>query len=213
MITDLRQRWHECMNDHTTSTCQHAPLWTRFWFAVHLHRYFFFSSLWTTVCLVNAWLQTKFPSLHIPTSVLSSKYRQRRLILHLSYRSLTHTVRCAGLMQHFACACRKNSTFASPSQSKTRILNAKLNHRHENLFQTKGASGSLKMDPHPLLMTSLPCLFCSCSMQRGKKRLVQKYFMPVSCLRYCFHTVLHGGGGLPLKCQRRLHLSFELSLT
>lgn len=52
------------------------------------------------------------------------------------------------------------------------------------------------MDQHPLLMSSLPWLFNSHmnSMQRGKKRLVEKYFIPVSCLYYCFHPVLLGGG-------------------
>lgn len=38
----------------------------------------------------------------------------------------------------------KNSTFARPSQSKTRILNRKLNRRHENQFQTKGGQWIIK---------------------------------------------------------------------
>lgn len=35
----------------------------------------------------------------------------------------------------------------------------KLKRGRESQFRAKGASGSLKMDPHPLLMPSLPCLF------------------------------------------------------
>lgn len=157
----------------------------------------------------------------LPYFSISSKYRQRRLIPHLSVsHSHTNSQVYAGLMRHFACAGKRKK---KKEEAHLRVpLKAKHGFWAENStmdtkvsFKLKGASGSLKMDLHPLLMPSLPCLFCSCrnSMQKGKKRLVQKCFIPVSCLYYCFHPALLGGGWLPLWCQRRVRLPFELSLT
>lgn len=82
----------------------------------------------------------------LPYLSISSKYRQRRLIPHLSVsHSHTNNQVYAGLMRHFACAGkRKKNTFASPSQSKTRILSRKLNHGHESQFQAKGGQWIIK---------------------------------------------------------------------
>lgn len=122
-------------------------------------------------------------------------------------------------MRHFACAGKRKKEEEEGAHLRV-PLKAKHGFWAENStmdtkvsFKLKGASGSLKMDPHPLLMPSLPCLFCSRmnSMQKGKRRLVQKCFIPVSYLYYCFHLALLGGGWLPLWCQRRVRLPFEIS--
>lgn len=113
---------------------------------------------------------------------------------------------------------KKRSTFAIPSQSKTQILSRKLNRGHESQFQAKGASGSLKMDPHPLLMASLPCLFCSRmnSMQRGKMRHVQKVLHPRILFVYLLPPSAPWRGLVGYLCTARdsfPRLPFQLSLT
>lgn len=55
------------------------------------------------------------------------------------------------------CICK--SLYQSKSQILRREEKKKFGGGHESQFGAKGARGSLKMDPHPLLMLSLPCLF------------------------------------------------------
>lgn len=55
--------------------------------------------------------------------------------------------------------CIYKSLYQSKSPNSERGRKKKLSGGHESQFGAKGARGSLKMDPHPLLMLSLPCLF------------------------------------------------------
>lgn len=157
---------------------------------------------------------TLFLSPYSPTWGLFSKNIQRTLILHLSYLSLTYEQ--WGVCSFFfaaLCLCskkktnergrkKKRSPFASPCQSQT--FWTATDTPKKNLFQTKGASGSLKMDPHPLLMSSLPCLFCfqTKSTQREGRGELYKILYPHILLLLLFPPALLGGGALPLWCHR-----------
>lgn len=122
---------------------------------VHLH---LFLLLIYCVCLMPGskpnFLQHNFfflsNLLYFPTSVYLPNI-DRGDWSHISL-SLTHTqtVRCICRSYAALCLCRqekkrrRRSTFASPSQSKTRILSRKLNHGHESQFQAKGGQWIIK---------------------------------------------------------------------
>lgn len=96
----------------------HTSLWIVIWCT---HPPLFFSSLWSTMCLMRgskphflpdnkslSYFSFFSPPLTPLLQVLSSKYRQRSWILHLSVsHSHTNSQVYAGVMQHFACAWQK----------------------------------------------------------------------------------------------------------
>lgn len=152
----------------------------------------------------------------LPYFRISSKYRQRRLIPRLSVsHSHTGSQVCARLMRHMACAGKKEEEGEEEGGEGAYLqVSLKANHKfwgeklkrgRESQFRAKGASGSLKMDPHPLLMPSLPCLFRLPHEQHAERE-------EETCTKVLYPSILFvlfpPQGGLPLWCQRRGHLPF-----
>lgn len=163
-------------------------------------------------------------SFFLPYFRISSKYRQRRLIPRLSV-SHSHTASqvYARLMRHIACAGNKNEKGKRKEANGAYLqVSLKANHKfwgeklrrgRKSQFQAKGASGSLKMDPHPLLMPLITMSVQAPAWTACREGRRDLYKSALSQYIVCIFPSSGAGRGVPLWCQRRGHHSLITSKT